>query len=224
MELIGHRGWPARFPDNTLAGFVAVSTFVDTVELDVRRSADGKLVLAHDPELGGLTLAETPWAVIAGLDLGGGNRPALLDEVLAALPETSVQIEIKNLPYQPGFEPDHRLALEAATRARPGDTVTSFNPQTVAAVRRTFPDLRTGLAVGAGGDLDEAVAICHATGHQVVIPSERLIQSSVSRFELEVCVWTVDDRGRAGELVELGVSGIISDDAPGLAAAIGSEA
>ncbi|MGH8945308.1 MAG: glycerophosphodiester phosphodiesterase [Acidimicrobiia bacterium] len=223
MKLIGHRGWRARFPDNVLAGFVAVSSFVDAVELDVRRSADGKLVLAHDPELGGLVVADTPWAVLADLDLGAGNHPALLDEVLAALPDTPAHIEVKNLPGQPGFEPDHRLALEAALRSRPGDTVTSFNPLTLSAVRRLFPDVRTGLIV-AGGDLEEAVEICHAQGHQVLAPSQQMIASSVRRLDLEVCVWTVDDPARAGELVELGVSAIISDDAPRLAAAIRSEA
>src|SRR5919106_3186538 len=215
MKLIGHRGWPARFPGNVLAGFVAVSAFVDAVELDVRRSTDGKLVLAHDPELSGLVVAETPWSALAKLDLGGGNHPALLDEVLAALPDTPALIEVKNLPGQPGFEPDHRLAMEAAMRSRPGDTVTSFNPLTLVGVRRSFPDVRTGLIV-AGGDLEGAVEICQSEGHQVLVPSQQMIASSVRHLSLEVCVWTVDDPVRAGELVELGVSAIISDDAPRL--------
>lgn len=223
VRLIGHRGWPARFPDNVLAGFVAVSSVADAVEMDVRRSADGKLVLAHDPELRGLVVADAPWALISELDLGGGNRPALLDEVLAALSGTPAHIEVKNLPHQRGYEPDHRVALEAAMRARPGDTVTSFNTLSLAAVRRSFPDVRTGLIVGAGGDLDEAAALCHAEDHPVLVPSEQLIHSSVEHFGLEVCAWTVDEAHRARELVELGVWGIISDDAPRLAAAVGSD-
>jgi glycerophosphoryl diester phosphodiesterase len=220
MHVIGHRGWPARFPDNTLAGFLAVSATVDAVELDLRRSADGRLVLAHDPELGGRVVADTPFAVLADLDLGEGHRPALLDEVLAAIPEISAHIEVKNFPYQPGFEPDHRLALEAAERSRPGDTVTSFNPATVAVVRRSFPDVRTGLVVQLGDDLEAAVAVCHAQGHAVLAPLQQMITAPVGRFDLEVCVWTVDDPARARELAEMGVSGIITDDAPRLAAAI----
>ena len=112
--VVGHRGWPRRFPDNTLTGFLAASAVADAIELDVRRSADGKLVLSHDPTVAGLVVSETPWSVLAELDLGDGHKPALLDEALAALPDTPVQLEVKNVPDQPGFEPDHRLALEAA--------------------------------------------------------------------------------------------------------------
>ena len=82
--VVGHRGWPRRFPDNTLTGFLAASAVADAIELDVRRSADGKLVLSHDPTLAGLVVSETPWSVLAELDLGDGHKPALLDEALAA--------------------------------------------------------------------------------------------------------------------------------------------
>ncbi len=154
VEVIGHRGWPARYPDNTLAGFLAASEVATGVELDVRRSSDGKLVLAHDPLLAGHPVHDTPWELLAELDLGAGHHPALLDEVLAAIPGTPVQLEVKNNPSEPGFEPDHRLALETAARARPGDILTSFNRSTLLRVRRDFPELPTGLAIEFPADLD----------------------------------------------------------------------
>ena len=223
MNVVAHRGWPARYPDNVLAGFLAVSRVADALEMDVRRSGDGKLVLAHDPEIAGRVVAETPWPVLVELDLGDGHRPALLDEVLAAVPDIPVLLEVKNFPFQTGYEPDHRLALEAAERARPGDVVTSFNPLAVAAVRRVFTEVDTGLAVAAGGDFDEAVALCQEVGHTAVIPAEVLIEHSVEIADVEVFAWTVDDPVRARELAEFGVSGIITDDAPRLARAIESE-
>lgn len=223
MKIVAHRGWPARFPDNVLAGFLAVSGVADGVELDIRRSVDGKLVVAHDPEIAGHVIAATPWSDLVELDLGNGHHPALLDEVLAAVPDVPVLLEVKNFPFQTGYEPDHRLALETAERARPGDLVTSFNPLTVAAVRRVFAEVSTGLAVAAGGDFDEAVVLSREAGHTAVIPAEVLIERPVEVAELEVFAWTVDDPVRARELAELGVSGIITDDAPRLARAIGSE-
>lgn len=216
VAVVGHRGWPARFPDNTLAGAMAAAEVADMVELDIRRSGDGKLVLAHDPELGGLPVSATPWSQLGELDVGGGHHPALLDEVLAALPETPVQMEIKNLPMDPGFEPDHRLALEAADRARRGDVVTGFNPDSLATVRRVFPEVDTGLAVAAWFDLDEAVKMCEDGGHTVLIPEHTLVTREINTG-LAVYPWTVNDPHRASELVELGVTGIITDD-PGLMA------
>lgn len=211
IQVIGHRGWPTRYPENTLRGFLAAAEVADGVELDVRRSGDGKLVLSHDPWIGGLPVWQTPWSQLGELDLGDGHHPALLDEVLAALPDTPVQLEVKNWPTDPGFEPDHRLALEAAERARPGDVVTGFNGETLAAVRRVFPDVATGLCVPGSIGFDQAVRHCLDAGHTVLVPEFSLITDPL-HVDLAVYPWTVNDPAKAEELVERGVTGIITDD------------
>lgn len=190
------------------------------VELDVRRSGDGKMILSHDPTLAGKPVARTPWSELAELDIGDGHHPALLDEVMAALPAIPMQLEIKNSSAEPGFEPDHRLGLEAASRARPGDMVTSFNRATVEAVRSVFDDVATGLALGFPADIEEAVEYCLEAGHAAIVPAAGLIGGPVREMVeagLEVYPWTVNDEEVVHELVEAGVSGIITDD-PGLVA------
>lgn len=214
FSVIGHRGWPNRFPENTLGGCIAAAEVADAVELDVRRCGDGKLVLSHDPVLGGFPVATTPWASLSGVDLGDGHHPALLDEVLAALPGTPVQMEVKNFPGEPGFEPDHRLALETAERARPGDVVTGFNPDSLAAVRRTYDNVTTGLCIPGGVAFDEGVNHCLHAGHEVLVAESSLITEELN-VPVGVFAWTVNDLGWARELVERGVTGIITDD-PGL--------
>ena len=225
---MGHRGWPARYPENTLSGFIAATDVTDMVEMDVRRSGDGKLVLSHDPTLVGELVHATPWAELGELDLGGGHHPALLDEVLAAIPGFGVQLEVKNTPGEPGFEPDHRLALETAERAREGDILTSFNRATVEEVRRYFDDVRTGLAVDSPGSVDEVVEYCRRAGHSAIVPAAGLVhQSWVERAleaGIEVYPWTVNDLEVASELVEAGVSGIITDDPEAIAAAVRGDA
>ncbi|MEX0698529.1 MAG: glycerophosphodiester phosphodiesterase [Acidimicrobiia bacterium] len=223
-SVIGHRGWPTRFPDNTLSGLLAAAAVADAVEVDVRRCADGKLVLSHDPDLAGYPVTDHGWAVLGELDLGGGHHPALLDEALGAVPDTPMLLEVKNLPHQPGFEPDHRIGHETASRARPGDVVTSFHWPTVDAVRRRFPDVATGLIVGEWGDLGQAVEHCLDVGHSAVVPDVRLLRIDRGRAlamesGLVVYVWTVNDLGLANELAGIGVSGIITDD-PGLISSI----
>lgn len=223
-EVVGHRGWPTRFPDNTLAGFLAASAVVGSVETDLRRSSDGKLVLAHDPDLAGLLVADHPWSVLGEVDLGDGHRPALLDEAIAAVPGTRFQLEVKNSPNEPGFEPDHRLALEAAERARPGDMVTSFNWATLVAVRRVFPEVATGVIVGGSGNIDLAVNECLDVGHPALVPSIDLpVLGLVRALEagLEVYPWVVDEPDRVAELAGLGVSGIITDDPAAVRFALG---
>lgn len=52
MYLIGHRGAAGLAPENTLEGIaIAKDHHVDAIEIDVRATKDGKLVLCHDPTL-----------------------------------------------------------------------------------------------------------------------------------------------------------------------------
>jgi glycerophosphoryl diester phosphodiesterase len=218
ISLVGHRGWPVKFPDNTLAGFIAAATICQAVELDVRRSLDGKLVLSHDAHIGDLEVSSTPWAALAEVDLGGGHKPCLLDEALAALPQTSVFIEIKNTPGTVGYEPDSRLALEAADRSRPGDVVISFNWHDIGRVHQSFPSVETGINVGLLGSLEEGSRHCFDAGHGYLVPDVGLFKQIGSALPngLGVYVWSSERRYTFSdvidELVSSGVSGIIADD------------
>src|SRR4051794_10674132 len=52
--VLGHRGAPVEAPENTIAAFVAAGRLgADGVELDVRRTADGALVVRHDATVPG---------------------------------------------------------------------------------------------------------------------------------------------------------------------------
>ena len=221
--VIGHRGWPSRFPDNTLSGVLAAASVADAIEVDVRRCADGKLVLSHNPDLAGIMVSTHDWGSLGELDLGGGHHPALLDEVLSSVTETPLMLEVKNLPHQPGFEPDHRVGLETASRARADDWVTSFHWPTVDAVRREFPGVATGLIVGESLDLGQAVEHCLDVGHAAVVPNWKLLASDAGQLALgsglQVHVWTVNDLDVAAELAAMGVTGIITND-PGTIASI----
>ncbi len=215
--VIGHRGWPTIYPDNTLVGLLAAAALTGAVEVDVRRSGDGKLVLAHDPVLGDLDVASNSWTTLGEVDLGGGHKPCLLDEALASLPDARVMIEIKNDPASPGFEPDHRLGLEAAARSRPGDVVTSFNWESVRLVRDHFPECKTGLIVGLLGDLGEAHRLAASSGHATVVAHVGLLQPEThSPSSLPTYVWSGEESDLANwsrtELESLGVSGIITND------------
>lgn len=228
IEVIGHRGWPTRYTDNTLAGFISVAPFCDAVEMDVRRSADGKLALAHDTHLGPLEVADTSWSVLSEVDLGQGAKPCLLDEALAALPDTPAFIEIKNTPGERGYEPDHRLALEAAALSRPTDVIISFNWASVNAVRRMFPDMSTGLSVGVFGSIEEAIRHAAESEHRYLVPDVDLVLGSTTPIpeEFRVAVWSTRSgetfEASIEELVSRGVSGIIADDPPGTRELIGS--
>lgn len=220
-RVIGHRGWPTRHPDNSLAGIREAADVADMVEVDIRRTADGELILSHDPSIGGLEVSATPWPVLSEVDLGAGEGPARLEDVMTAVPELPLDLEVKNLPLEAAFEEDHRLGLDVAARARPGDLVTCFHWPTVDAVREAHPDVATGLLLDEGVDLTTAADWAVEHGHGTVAPSlsvalgDRPALAAAIERNLEVVVWTVNDPETARELAAAGVSGIITD-APGM--------
>jgi glycerophosphoryl diester phosphodiesterase len=109
MRVIGHRGTPTGplHTENTLPAVVAaLEAGADGVEVDVRSTADGVLVLAHDADLGrvlgtgtgtGPVVAETGFAALRALRLPGGAHVPSLDEVLdlAAASRALVVTEVK---------------------------------------------------------------------------------------------------------------------------------
>ncbi len=218
MKVIAHRGWRTRHPDNTLAAISAARGVSDLIEIDVRRSSDGELVLSHDPILGGLVVCETPWAVLRELDLGDGEGPATLEEALAISAHTPLNLEVKNDPVEPGFEGDFAIADEVADLARPGDLLSSFHWPTVDHIRRS--EIETGLLVDEGGSVDAAIEHAEAHGHRTIIPHDSLADHStvdrLLKLGFEVVVWTINKPERIRELHRWGVAGVVTDD-PGLA-------
>ena len=108
MAVHAHRGSPdpaAGVGENTLEAFLRARRLgADGVELDVRLTADGALAVHHDP-------------VVRGI---GPVRELAADQLPASVPapgrgpgrlrRAEVNIEIKNLPGEPGFDPDERMA------------------------------------------------------------------------------------------------------------------
>lgn len=93
--VIAHRGEHLRHPENTLAAFqAAIDAGADFFELDVRTTADGKLVLMHDGNVDRMTNGKGDVALMnfddirkleVGLKMGpqwAGTRVPTFDEAL----------------------------------------------------------------------------------------------------------------------------------------------
>lgn len=208
--VVGHRGDRAHHPDNSLSGVMSGLAAVGAVEVDVRWTADGRIALCHDHELDGLVVARSSWDELMALP--ADRRPIQLDDVIA-LPGR-LDVEVKNLPGQPGFDPHGRLALLAASRLRPGDILTSFYWPDMDRVRE-LTSVATGLVVGEGGSPRDAVAHAASEGHQAVFSNEASVTEDLVGMAAEsgirIGAWTVDDVHRARELSGMGVAAIISD-------------
>ncbi|MET0386392.1 MAG: glycerophosphodiester phosphodiesterase family protein [Polyangiales bacterium] len=86
VELVGHRGLSPGFPENTLAAFRnSIALGVDVIELDLRGTADGEVVILHDETLDRTTDGTGPvtaltLAEIKALDAGSYVDPSFSSE------------------------------------------------------------------------------------------------------------------------------------------------
>jgi glycerophosphoryl diester phosphodiesterase len=221
--VIGHRGASAARPENTIEAFRhAADLGADWVELDVRRTADGALVIHHDAVLpDGRVIVE-----LAAAELP--DTVASLAGALAACAGMGVNVEIKNVRLDPDFDPDDRVAVAVAELLLAGDLlgdialadilVTSFNPRTIAVVHEIAPAVPTGQLLFDLSDREvaaAAIARAAADGHVSINPWDPFVDESLmaraGAAGLLVYPWTVDDPDRMRALIDLGVDGIITN-------------
>ncbi len=216
MPLIyGHRGASAAAPENTVAAFrLARELGADGVELDVRRSADDELVICHDPALA------DGRAVRAVLRAELSPSVPTLAEALDACAGMIVNIEIKNIPHEPDFDPacrvvDDVVALLADREFRDHVLISSFHLPTIDRVKALDRRLRTGLLTFVDPLPGDSLAAVVERGHDAVHPYDMTVDGALvteaHRVGLEVNVWTVDDPARIESLAALGVDGVVTN-------------
>ena len=132
MLIIGHRGAKGLAPENTKASFLrALDSGVDLIELDIRTSADGLLVVHHDPAIGNDKIAVTNYKKLKSL------KPDLLklDEALSVVGnKCPVIIEIKKgTDILSTIETLKKLSLPADTQ------FCSFYMPALLAIKLAFP-------------------------------------------------------------------------------------
>jgi glycerophosphoryl diester phosphodiesterase len=230
LTLLAHRGGTGPWRENTLDAFAgALRLGADGVELDVRRTADGRLVVHHDVEIAGLGAIH---------DLRAGQLPDWvpgLDEALDTCAGAAVNVEIKNAPVEPGFDPHETVAAEvtAALAASGGGRgrspehliVSSFWPATLAAVRASGSEVATGLLVHPSLDAalaaEQAVALGCVALHPFHSRATAALVGLVHGLGMSVVVWTVNEPPEVVAVAAAGVDVVISDRVSDSLAALG---
>ncbi len=168
---IAHRGASAYAPENTLAAIAkAAELGADMVEVDLQASADGVLVVLHDPDLSrttngaGSVYAHTV-AELQRLDAGGGERIPTAEEVLVYCRERGLGVYLE---LKIAFAAEAIVPLINRCGMRDDVILASFRPDWVADVRAVDAALPTSVLFGSL-QLD-AVALATAAHAQYVHP------------------------------------------------------
>jgi len=203
---------PRRERENTLPSFAAaLAAGAQGIELDVHATADGTVVVHHDPVTStGVEIAAARWSDLnaaVGQAAGLTTIPSLASVCELVADRAELFVEIKG----EGIEE----AVAAALDGRRGRfAIHSFDHSTIGRLARARVPYRLGLLFD--DSVDEAVDVMAQYGASDAWPHRRLIDRSlverIQRSGGRVIAWTVNSASEARRLAGYGIDGICTDD------------
>jgi glycerophosphoryl diester phosphodiesterase len=215
--LLGHRGMrPQRrlrrrnheLPpgENTLAAFdYALKQGCDGFEFDVRHTRDGRNILCHDPNLLGMTLAETESAELA-------DSERIAQPYLESVLEHYARRAYLDIELKTGGNEEQVVAALRKWPPACGYVVSSFLPEVLMHLAELDSTIPLAYICNRASEVEHWKGLpitVFLPNHRLV--SRRLIEE-VHRRDVRLMTWTVNSQREMLRLAEWGVDGLISDD------------
>ena len=239
--IFAHRGACAHAPENTLAAFeLALTQQADAIELDVKLSSDGYVVVHHDPTLDRTTdgkgrLKEKTLAELQKLDAGSffsekfnGEKIPTLEEVFEAVGKrTFINIELTNYKTPRDQLVETVCMLVKKHKMQKRVIFSSFLASNLSKARSYLPEVPRGFLALNGFLGSWARSFGFVFGkyqalHPFVKDTTQQEVLRVHRLNRRIHVWTVNDERDMRRLFGWGVDGIFTDD-PQLAVRVRAE-
>ena len=209
---IGHRGARAYETENTLESFrKAIAMDVNAIELDVRTSRDGKLVVIHDDNLKKVFGKDVPVneATLTELKLFSDGKIPTLQEALDLIngKVDKILVEVKEAGYE-------KKVLDVIRKEKMEEkaVVVSFHEEVLETVRKVNAKIDTGLIYAKYRDPFGAALRLRA---QYLVALYRFVHArEVERaheMNLRVVVWTINTKEEVRKYLAKGVDGIATD-------------
>ncbi|MFC4679783.1 glycerophosphodiester phosphodiesterase [Exiguobacterium aestuarii] len=218
MMIFAHRGYSAKYPENTLTAFKSALPFVDGIELDVHLSKDGRLMVIHD-ETVDRTTNGTGWVKdmtiheLRQLRIKGYERIPTLEEVFALIKrnDATLNVELKTDQYAyPGIE---RLALEAVDEFQLTARVvfSSFNRETLIRIRDISPTARLAVLTQEGDS--DIVSFAETIRAEAIHAQAAFVGSTaweeMGRTTMQTRLYTINN---VQDVPEVPVAAIMTDE------------
>lgn len=239
--IFAHRGASAHAPENTLAAFeLALSQNADAIELDVKLSADGRVIVIHDPTVDRTTgsrgrVKDLSFRELRALDAGSffsekyiGEKIPTLEEVFEAVGKrTFINVELTNYTTPRDHLVEAVCVLVKKAGLQKHVMFSSFFASNLSKARAYLPDVPRGLLAFNGWLGAWARSFGFAFGrYQALHPYLKDVTAEqvqrVHRLNRRVHVWTVNAAEDMRRLFRWGVDAVFTDD-PQLAVQVRSE-
>jgi glycerophosphoryl diester phosphodiesterase len=236
-EIIAHRGYSARAPENTLSALeAALKVGADALEFDVQVAACGTPVLFHDVALGRTTngvgpLRRRPLAQLKALDAGTWFSPSFAGERIPTQMEalTLLKGRVKRVyqdvkGYREMEDLDRIADLTREAGMADSSVFVSSDRTVLDRLRKVAPEIRRGYTVETVAALSEAIDLALVDQGSLLSVEIGVALAEAGRINealergAEVMSWTVDDPEVARKALELGISRIFANEVESLLA------
>lgn len=223
-EITAHRGGAWKAPENTISALqYTIDSGADYAEIDVQETKDGELILLHDDSLKRTAgVKKNVWDMtlkqVEKLDAGASFHKKFRGEKIPEFTEVlkfckgrlDLNIEIKYNGKNKGIVNKVVRAIKE-NHFEDHCVVTSMNYQFLKQIKKTAPEIRTGyiMTMTYGGVQGMEAADFFSVKHTYV--DEKFV-TQAHALGKEVHVWTVNYKGDAKRMLDMGVDNIITDD------------
>lgn len=223
-EITAHRGGAWKAPENTISALqYTIDSGADYAEIDVQETKDGELILLHDDSLKRTAgVKKNVWDMtlkqVEKLDAGASFHKKFRGEKIPEFTEVlkfckgrlDLNIEIKYNGKNKGIVNKVVRAIKE-NHFEDHCVVTSMNYQFLKQIKKIAPEIRTGyiMTMTYGGVQGMEAADFFSVKHTYV--DEKFV-TQAHALGKEVHVWTVNYKGDAKRMLDMGVDNIITDD------------
>lgn len=223
-EITAHRGGAWKAPENTISALqYTIDSGADYAEIDVQETKDGELILLHDDSLKRTAgVRKNVWDMtlkqIEKLDAGASFHKKFRGEKIPEFTEVlkfckgrlDLNIEIKYNGKNKGIVNKVVRAIKE-NHFEDHCVVTSMNYQFLKQIKKIAPEIRTGyiMTMTYGGVQGMEAADFFSVKHTYV--DEKFV-TQAHALGKEVHVWTVNYKGDAKRMLDIGADNIITDD------------
>lgn len=224
IHVTSHRGFSGGVPENTLPAIEkAIEEQADYVEVDVRMTKDGELVLLHDDSLKRTTgvnkkIWQLTYEEVSELDAGswkdiaynGTKIPTLREVFELCKGKVNLNLDLKYRNTEEGLE-EKVAALIEEYEMQWQCVISSTSLAALEHIKQINPDIRTGYItyqIYRGYFYNDNIDFFSVRSNLVT----KTVSSEVHKAGKEIHVWTVNARSELLRMKLVGVDNVITDD------------
>jgi glycerophosphoryl diester phosphodiesterase len=213
--LIAHRGYSAKYPENTILAFEKAIGKFDMIEFDISYTKDNKFIVIHDDTLIRTSNAakynminkvwEYEYSELKKLNVGKDQKIPLLDEALKFSSQIELNIEIKHIKDDLLY-----YLSDLIDKFTTNIIVSSFEHNILLSLKRINKKINTALLI----DQKKDISYLKTLKSKYVNISDSIATKDYIKYlqkDFLINVYTVNKYKRIQELYNYGVYGVFSN-------------